>query len=305
MKKFIIQTGIFTISAILLGEIIIRVFNLTIDVPKSYRAESGLAKYYPNQSGKFQGGSHVWEVNKYGHSGQAPESMENLIILYGDSYIENFMNPVSCHQSVYLKKLLPGYNYYEVARAGATLIESFESAKEVDSLSPKLEVFYVNNKDFIESIASLTKQKEYVKVDLKKEKIVYSNYRESRSRDILYNFKLAYYIYRNIWLKEDKPAESSKEASAKKEPLPLGEIQKLMEYVKKNYEVSGKVLVFFPESDKDIIALCEKAGFKTFLLTTDNLKSWQLEYDSHWSCHGHEEVAKQVSRFITESIQRK
>jgi len=300
MKKFIIQIVVFTFLCVVVAEAVIRVFNLTIDVPKSYRTKSGIAKYYPNQSGKFQGGSHIWEINKYGHSGKAPGSLDDLIILYGDSYIENFMNPVSCHQNVYLKELLPEYNYFEIARAGCTLIEDLENSKEADSLKPKLEVIYVNDKDFTESIASINKKKEFVKVDLDKNKIVYSNYRESVYKDMLYNFKFAYYLYRNVWLNDGGEKEGQK--IEKKEPLPFNEIGKLLDYVNKNYDLKGKIFVFSPDSDKDLVALCSKAGFKTFMLNAPDLKAWQLETDSHWSCHGHNEAAKQVKEFIMHSL---
>jgi len=89
MKKFLVQIGLFILIGLPLGEVMVRTCHL-IDVPRYYKGEEGLLHFYPNQKGTFQNRERTtWEINQYGYCGEAPESLDNLIILYGDSFIEN------------------------------------------------------------------------------------------------------------------------------------------------------------------------------------------------------------------------
>src|SRR5690606_35579075 len=117
----------------------------------------GVQKYLPNQEGYWKGGNHQWIINDYGWPGELPTKYDNLINIIGDSFIENFMNPNECHQSVFLKKLMPDYNFFEAARSGVSLIEAMEISKQIDSLNPKMTLIYVNENDFYESILNIKK----------------------------------------------------------------------------------------------------------------------------------------------------
>jgi len=91
----------------------------------------------------------------------------------------------------------------------------FENSKQLDTLSSQLEVFYVKYTDFTESINSLYNHPEAVRLDLRHNHIIYSSFRKSILKDILHNWKFAYYLYRNLWLKNygnsyAYPAESKK-----------------------------------------------------------------------------------------------
>ena len=119
-----------------MGEIVVRMTHSVIDVPQRMIDDYGTQKYIPFQNGTWKHGSHNWKVNKLGWVGELPASYDNLITLIGDSYIENFMNPDSCRQAKYLKKIMPEYNYLEMARAGVSLIEALEISRKSDSLNP-------------------------------------------------------------------------------------------------------------------------------------------------------------------------
>jgi len=299
MKKFILQLILFCVASILAGEIIVRAFDLTVDVPKSYRAESGMIKYYPGQEGKYAVGSHRWKINEFGYAGTVPSGTDNLITLLGDSYIENFMNPTECHQDAYLKSELPQYNFIEAGRATASFLEMLEMSKAYDSLNPFLHVFYVKNSDFLQSIDNgKGKKNDKVSYNLKTGKIQYAKYEGSTSKDILYNFKFFYYCYRNIWHTEGNNGEIPDEKAIDK--LNREEIVPFMDYVKKNYDAGKMALVFYPESSKELMDLCKSYGFKVMVIETDNHKSWQFEHDAHWTCYGHKQVALQVKKFIEE-----
>ena len=142
----------------------------------------------------------------------------------------------------------------------------------------------------------------HVRLDLDKNEILNAKYKGSIYKDALYNFKFAYYLYRNVWLANDENADRNVEDKATDEELPLGEISRLIEYIKKNYKISDKILVFGPTSDPRIIKMCNDAGFRTYFLSDKGDKDWKLENDSHWSCYGHERVAGQVKGFIEQSL---
>ena len=299
MKKFLKQLLYFLLVGVVVGEVVLRVFNLTIDTPKLYQGKNKIIRYAPNQEGNYQNAGHRWKINEYGYSGEAPESFDNLITIIGDSYIVNFMNPDSCHQNVYLKKLLPKYNYFQAGRGGAALLEMLETAKALDTLSPKLQVLYVSDLDFVDCIANRGKKSD-VELNLETNKITYKPYKPSKVKDIIYNFKFAYYCYRNIYLTEEESSNVNPENNDEK--LPIEDVAELIDYVKENYQLTNTIFVFKPDNNNEIIELCRQAGIKTFLLDDDNDESWIFEHDRHWTCYGHHQVAKQVKVFIQESL---
>ena len=110
MKKFIINILIFFFLATLCSEIYIRLNHLSIDIPRRTIDEYGVQKYLPLQNGYWSNGTHRWQINKEGWAGELPPSFDNLITLIGDSHIENFMNPDSCHLGAILNKSNLKYN---------------------------------------------------------------------------------------------------------------------------------------------------------------------------------------------------
>ena len=45
-----------------------------------------------------------------------------------------------------------------------------------------------------------------------------------------------------------------------------------------------------------------QAGFEIMLLEAEDYDSWLTSADGHWSCYGHEEVARQVDHYLKQSL---
>ncbi len=76
MARFLFKISLFITIGILLGEGIVRVFQLSIDVPKMYQGSDNLIKFEPNQTGNYIHGEHRWVINKYGHYGYEPPTLD-------------------------------------------------------------------------------------------------------------------------------------------------------------------------------------------------------------------------------------
>ena len=298
MTNFIKKILIFILLGYLIGEVVVRVFNASIDVPDFYQDKDGLLKNKPNQSGYAINGNK-WMITKYGQFGYEPKSLDNLITVIGDSFIENKTSPPDCHQAYFLSNMASNYNFYPCARAGASFIEFMEMTKSLNYLKPKMQLLYVHHGDFIESISEIKKKPLTVQLSIKTNKIIYAKYSRSRFKTILYNFKFAYYIYIKYLLKGKDTSTNNR--NEKNLAIDFEKVQSLLNFVKSNYNTDNIILVFSPDTDQNLIKLVKHNHFQTFELKTDNYKSWQLENDSHWSCFGHEEAAKQVSKYINQS----
>jgi len=167
MKKFIKSSVVFILLLILGGELIIRVNHVMSDIPQREINEFGIQKYIPNQLGYWKGGEHQWLINRLGWPGQLPKSYNNLVTIIGDSFIENFMNPNECHQSVLLKQKVDDFNFIEAGRSGVSFIEAMEISKQLDSLNPEYHLIYVSKQDFIESVADIEPLNDITQVNLK------------------------------------------------------------------------------------------------------------------------------------------
>jgi hypothetical protein len=301
MTKFIIKVLLFIVFGYLLGEIVTRLYRLNIDIPNFYQDTDGLIKNKPNQTGYYVNGNK-WFINKYGQYGYEPKSLDRLITVIGDSYIENIMNPPECHQAYFLANMVGEYNFYPCARSGASFIEFMEMAKSLNHLNPIKQLLYVHHGDFIESITEITNQPLTVQLSISSNKIRFPMLTSSRFKDILYNFKFAYFLYRNYLVKSTNVSTNNRDL--KQTNIDYVKIQLLLDFVKKNYFTDNIILVFSPDSDKNLIELVKENNFQTFELKSTNYKSWQLANNSHWSCNGHEEAAKQVSKYIDKSTWR-
>ncbi|WP_299100148.1 hypothetical protein [uncultured Winogradskyella sp.] len=305
MKKFLKNILVFFLLALIVGEIVVRMTHTMSDIPQRTIDEHGIQKYYPNQDGYWKGGDHKWDINKLGWPGELPQSYDNLIMVIGDSFIENFMNPNECHQSVFLKQNLESYNFMEAGRSGVSLIEAMEISKNLDSLKPVKTLVYVNDNDFYESIVEVKPMQDITQLNLKSNTIVYGEMKAPVFKKILYNWKLLYYFYTRFPL--NSTSDVKEEPAIKKVENKSGlkskaEVSQLIEYIIENYNVSNKTFVFHPKTNTEIIELCKQAGINIITLDSskDN-KSWTFDYDRHWTCYGHEQVAKQIANALSKS----
>ena len=302
MKKYLFRIFIFVAFGIVLGELGVRVFNLTVDVPEVYIDVDHLIKFKPNQSGNSVQRCR-WIINKYGNIGPEPESLESLVSVIGNSYISNTMNPPECHQANYLAQKNHDYNFYPMSRDGASFIEFMEMAKSLEPLNPVKQMLYVHDEDFTYSVIELLDQPNAVQYSLEKKKIRYVQTFDSKLNKLLYRFKFAYFIYRNYFVLAELDLFNNNEDSPPADnSLDYESIGKLFEYVKENYKLGDVLLVFFPESDPELMELAKQAGFEIMQLKTDDYDSWLTSIKGHWSCYGHEEVARQVDHYLRQSM---
>ena len=297
MKKFFKNIVLFLLIIMCVGEIVVRLTHVNSDIPQRKIDTNGIQKYYPNQEGYWKGGNHKWTINSMGWPGELPESYDNLITIIGDSYIENFMNPNNCHQSAFLKKEMPNYNFFEAARSGVALIESMEISKQVDSLNPLVTLIHTGDGDIFESIKEIKNLTEITQLNTKDEVIINGKMKSPGLKKVLYSWKLLYYLYNRFPLNLKKVnSEESKKVKDEKSKFETNEpkVRVLINYIKNNYNIDNKIFVFKPNSDNKIISIFKSLGFNTLLLDPSNDKSWSFDHDPHWTCYGHKRVANQV-----------
>lgn len=301
MKKFLKNIVLFFFLALIVGEVIVRVTHAMSDIPQRTIDAQGIQKYYPNQDGYWKGGDHKWTINKLGWPGELPKSFDNLVMVIGDSFIENFMNPNDCHQSAYLEKNVPNYNFMETGRSGVSLIEAMEISKQNEELNPIHTLIYVNDNDFFESIVEVKPMSDITQISLKNNKIAYGEMKSPGLKKVLYNWKLLYYFYNRFPLNAPKKEANDSKESVEHNNNELEsktEVFRLIDYITKNYTIDDKTLVFHPNSNETIIDKCKQAGFNVIELDSSNDKDWTFDYDSHWTCYGHERAALQVSNAL-------
>ena len=299
MKLLIKNILLFCIIGLLFGEVISRIFSTTSDIPNRIIDKNNIQKYEANQTGNWIGGTHSWLINEEGWPGKLPNSKDNLITIIGDSYIENFMNPDSCRQSVLLKKLLPKNNFYEASRSGVSFIEAIQMASYLDSLQPIQQLVYVHDSDFLESVIQIKRIPDITQYDSNNEKIIPGILRSPGFKKILYNWKFMFYLYSNysFGTKSNKDAETNKKTTVPKSLTVKSkyELNKLLTYVNETYKKSNITLIYRPNGDPEILALLKKHNFKVVLLVDNKEKDWSFEHDAHWTCIGHAEAAKQIA----------
>ncbi len=126
------------------------------------------------------------------------------------------------------------------------------------------------------------------------------------SKKILYNWKLLYYFYNrfpiNLSFNNEEPKEGPKKKTADDPLTSKAEVFGLIDYIASNYSIADKTLVFHPNTNKTIIEKCQEAGFSIIILDSSNDRDWTFEYDSHWTCYGHEKVAEQVANAIKKKV---
>ncbi len=300
MKKFFKNIILLFLASIIIGEIVVRLTHAVSDIPQRRIDEFGIQKYIPNQVGYWKGGEHKWNVNKLGWPGELPENYDKLFVIIGDSYIENFMNPNECHQSVFLKNHMKGYNFLEAGRSGVSLIEAMEIAKQFEALNPMQNLIYVYDNDFYESIVEIKPLEDITQLSLKSKSLVYGKMKSPFFKKVLYNWKLLYYFYNRFpmnSIKKSKKKVINKSNNSNKS-LVENKVFKLIDYIVDNYSIKDKVLVFHPNSNEELIKKCKTSGFKVIVLDSSLDSTWSFDHDSHWTCYGHKQAAMQVYKGI-------
>ena len=294
MKKFLINIFLFGFLSLILGETIVRTYRLNRDVPQRTIDADGIQKFVPNQKGYWAGGDFQWQTNKLGWSGKLPDKYNNLISVIGDSYIANLMNPIACHQNIYLKKQLPKYNFIEAARPGVTFIEAIEISQSLTSLNPKHHLIYVKDHDFIESIREIKQHSDRTQISLKNSRIFPGKIKNAIGKKILYNWKLAFYFFNRLAnLPENEESAQEVVLQPRKYSKHLNKIYKLLKITSTKYDISNIILVLHPNSNSAIASKANELGFKILKLNSESRK-WNFDHDQHWTCYGHKRVASQI-----------
>jgi hypothetical protein len=299
MKKIFIRFCLFVLIGLVIGELTARVLHLSPDVPKRFVDSTGIQRFIPHQSGYYSGiNAHSWKVNEYGWVGCFDlSSKKPLVAIIGDSYIENFMNPQSCHQCELLSGMANTYNFIEAGRAGITFIESMEISHYLDTLNPVGQLIYVNERDFAESISNSFVYHDRMQIDVLTGKICHAQLKSPGLKKILYNWKFLYYMYNRfpLFVENQNKNEGNKNTDNPIDNMEYTEM--LFKYCKNNYNLENKTIVFHPESRPEIIELAQKYGFKIIKLSYGSEASnlWHPKADTHWNCYGHKQVAIQVA----------
>jgi len=299
MKDFLKKVLLFSVLVFAVVELFIRFSHLTIDVPQREITVEGIQKYIPNQSGYWSNASHKWIINRYGWPVEAPDSMKNLITLIGDSHIENFMNPSNCQPSYFLKEMNPTYNFLQMGRSGASLLEYLEFSKYAQKeYSPIKQIIFVKENDFPESIRNISVKDDVTQIDIKTGKIFKGKMRSPRLKRIIYNVKTIYYFKDKVKFKTLK--KDSKKVDSISEPNNenLESYGYLLKLINKNYDLSNVTFALHPNTSAEIEKLFKQNSIKYYIFSES--KSWNHSKldSSHWSCEGHREASLQITKFL-------
>jgi hypothetical protein len=301
MKKYILRIALFLFIGYMIGEIVVRVFHMTVDVPETYVDENHLVRFYPNQTG-YSSDRFKWIINKYGNFGYEPQSLDSLVTVIGNSFISGTMNPPECHQANCLASINHDYNFYPMSRDGASFLEFMEMARSMENLNPVKQLLYVHPSDFIVSVTERVNQTGTVQLSLESGEVRDTQPSGNSLKRKLYKFKFAYFLYRNYivpyMVDLNMAGGRADESLFKIQESDYPYIQGLLDYVKDHYVIDNIVLVFFPDSDSRLISMTEQAGFTALPLQTDDYRSWVTNIGGHWNCNGHKEVAKQIDKYL-------
>ena len=166
------------------------------------------------------------------------------------------MNPNDCHQSAYLKKEMPKYNFLEAARSGVTLIECMEISKQLDTLRPIITLIHTSSGDIYESIKEIEILTDITQLNTEEKVVVYGKMKSPGLKKVLYSWKLLYYFYNRFPLNfKNKNAKDFKKNKVAKSKFEINEtkVRVLINYIKNNYDIERKIFVFKPTSDYSII----------------------------------------------------
>ena len=294
MKLLLIKKIIFfSIICFIFIEIIVRIFNLTNDIPQRKIDINGLQTYVENQNGYFNG--NQWKVNKYGFIGLSEINYKNQVLIIGDSMIENIMNPIDCNQGSLLKKMFDNsYGFFEIGRSGLTLIESLEFYKSFNQIiNPKIIIIYINEGDITESISNIKRFTDRLQINIQTRKLENVQIKYPTLKKILYNLKSIYFLYnRGFFNINSKNIVSNKQVKLNDNNLT---IKKFFEIINIKYDLQNVTFVL-DKSNKYIDLINTKK-----VILNNQEKNWFIKDDLHWNCFGHSEVAKKVFKSIIQS----
>ncbi|MFT6127471.1 MAG: hypothetical protein ACJA2M_000474 [Polaribacter sp.] len=300
MKKFILRFIVFLIAGYLVGEIVVRTNKLTSDVPQRFVDANGIQKYILGQKGFYKGSDEPWKVNEYGWIGvNNINNRPNRVSIIGDSYIENIMNPISCHQGYILQKLNENIDFFEAGRSGVTFIEAMEITKQLDSLKFDKHMLYISENDFEESFSNSIRYDDRTQFDEANNSLLFGNLKSPGLKKTLYNAKFLYYLYNRfpLFVSKQNKGEVKENVNEEKEIYNYDSFNKLFKYCKSNYELNKIILVFHPNTSSDITNFFINIGMQCIILEKEPDESWDLNGgDGHWSCYGHQEVSKQITK---------
>ena len=305
MKRFILSLIVFFILLGSIGEIVIRVFRLSSDIPERVIDEFGIQRFKLGQSGYYKKAKQKWNVNKFGWMGTSDTSKDTLITIIGDSFIENIMNPIECNQGSILNNLFPNISFFEAGRSGVTFIEAMEITKVLNiEVEPKYQLIYLNPTDLPESILEVQLYSDRLQISIEKNEIQTSQIKSPGLKKILYNIKLLYYLYSKYPILVDKQNKGEIDYDfSEREKANYTLFHKFFSYLKINYRLDNLLFVLHPDMDKEIVSLMKEYNLKIILLDSKGDKKWEIgNGDSHWSCYGHSRVSKQVRAFIKKKI---
>ncbi len=304
MKRFLLNFITFTVILFIVGEVVVRIFKLTPDIPKLYVDQTGIQRYVPGQKGNFSKTSQ-WVVNAYGWLGIAETNKDPIISIIGDSYIENMMNPIICNQGSILKSYFTDCGFFEAGRSGVTFIEAMQITKLLDStIKPTMHLIYVGDEDLYESDASY-RQTDRMQINLSNHKIINAELKSPFAKKILYNLKSFYYLYLRFPLLVGKNnKEATDNTVINKKEIDYQSVNNILNYSKQMYDIKKIILIWHPGTPRKIIKIARHLGFNSLSLTkTGKAKNWLVSSaDAHWSCYGHQQVAKQISIYITQYL---
>ena len=299
MKEFLKHILFFVLTLIILLEVCIRLFSLTNDVPMRKTNSWGLQIFKENQSGFSHGFS--WNVNKDGFLGHNDKNGENQLLLIGDSFIENIMNPFSCRQSTLFSK--SGYSVFEVGRSGITFIESLEFLKYYDStVNPKKTIIFLDNSDFRESIVEIKKLNDRGQISLIDKKLFSGEIKGKNIKKILYNFKTLYYLYttflksRNNKSQSKTNNENSKSILETKSDVEL-KIKELIIYGSEKYNLEKTLFVF--RGENNFIDVFHELKLNYIELNIFD-EQYLIPNDGHWNCRGHQIAFEKILKYLNQ-----
>lgn len=291
MKEFFKHILFFVLTLIILLEGCIRLFSLTNDVPMRKTNSRGLQIFKENQSGFSNGFS--WSVNKDGFLGHNDKNGENQLLIIGDSFIENIMNPFSCRQSTLFSE--SGYSVFEVGRSGITFIESLEFLKYYNPIvNPKNTVIFLDNSDFKESFVEIKKLNDRGQISLIDMKFFPGEIKGKNIKKVLYNFKALYYLYTTYL----KSRNNTYQPKTKNENISFkSHVEELIVYGSENYNLENTLFVFRAENNF-------KNVFHDLNLNYVELNIFDEQYlipnDGHWNCKGHQIAFNKILKYFNQ-----
>ena len=293
MKKFLKKITFHTIISLIIIEVAVRVFSLTNDVPHRKKDKFNLQVFIENQKGISNG--HNWKTNEYGFLGHSDLNGENQLLVIGDSFIENIMNPFNCRQSQLFRN--KGFKVFEIGRSGITFIEGLEFYKSYKPIvKPRKTFFFINNSDFIESIKEINSYKDRCQIELKTKKIFKGEIRYKNLKKILYNYKTLYYLYIKFLKSTNKLRQNfNNNIQSTDTQINKNMVGKLIKFSTQNYNLDEIVFVF------------RKSNFFKKEFKENNLEFLELEIhgdkfifnnDSHWNCIGHQYANEKIIKYL-------